>query len=55
LKLFIHHPIYIFFTTPRVFSRVKEIRETCSDALYEDMLEIRVLQVCNGNLSELTK
>ena len=38
-----------------VFSRIKEIREACKDALYEDMLEIRVLQLCNGDLSSLTE
>ena len=37
----------------RVFSRLKLIRDRCGDALYEDMLEIRLFLQCNGDLDEL--
>ena len=37
----------------RVFSQLKLIRDTCGDNMMEDMLEIRMFERCNGNLSEL--
>jgi hypothetical protein len=37
----------------RVFSRLKMIRETCGDNVYEDMAEVRVLMQCNGDLEAL--
>jgi hypothetical protein len=37
----------------RVFSRLQHVRNCCSDSLYEDMLEIRMLSQCNGDLSTL--
>ena len=36
----------------RVFSRLKMVRDTCGDRMYEDMLEIRMLLQCNGELTE---
>jgi hypothetical protein len=38
----------------RVFSRLKNVRETCGDSLYEDMLEVRMMMQCNGDLDSLT-
>ena len=37
----------------RVFSRLKLIRESCKDSLYEDMLENRIMMQCNGDLDEV--
>ena len=39
----------------RVFSRLKMIRDTCGDRLYEDMLEVRMLMQCNGELGEFVQ
>ena len=37
----------------RVLSHIKLIRDRYGDALYEDMLEIRLFLQCNGDLEEL--
>ena len=37
----------------RVFSQLKLIRDTCSDGLLEDILEIRMIEMCNGDLCDL--
>ena len=44
----------VFFQTSscaveRVFLKLKRIRETCGDSLYEDMTEFRVILQCNGD------
>jgi hypothetical protein len=39
----------------RVFSRLQPVRNSCKDSLFEDMLEIRMLSQCNGDLSLLHK
>ena len=35
----------------RVFSQLKLIRDACGDNMMEDMLEIRMFERCNGDLS----
>ena len=38
----------------RVFSRLKMMREACGDNMLEDMVEIRMFCMCNGNLDAIT-
>ena len=37
----------------RVFSQLNLIRESCGDNMMEDMLQIRMFERCNGELSDL--
>lgn len=37
----------------RVFSQLKLVRDRCNDNLLEDMLEVRLFALCNGNLKSL--
>ena len=39
----------------RIFSQLKLIRDTCSDSMLEDILEIRMFEMCNGDLNDLYK
>eukprot|EP00979_Chaetoceros_neogracilis_P013528 scaffold3881_cov173-Chaetoceros_neogracile.AAC.2 len=37
----------------RVFSRLKKMRDICGDNSLEDMTEVRIFMMCNGDLDEL--
>lgn len=37
----------------RVFSKLDKVRKVCGDVLYDDMMEVRLLLQCNGDMEDL--